>query len=54
MKFYKYILYLIVINLITSCTSTKIVDVKSPCVDGENGPCGPRKPVNTWLKEYNI
>lgn len=32
---------------ISSC-STKTLDVKSPCVSKEDGPCGPRKPINDW------
>ncbi|MDR3078667.1 MAG: hypothetical protein LBU15_01370 [Rickettsiales bacterium] len=34
--------------LLQSCSAAKVVDVKSPCVSGEEGPCGPRKPVNEW------
>lgn len=31
----------------SSCTSNKVVDVKSPCASlGE--PCGPRRPINDW------
>lgn len=54
MNFYRYVFYILLIAMVSSCTSTKIVDVKSPCVDNGNGPCGPRKPINTWLLEYNI
>lgn len=32
---------------LTSC-STKVVDVKSPCVSLESGPCGNRHPINDW------
>ncbi len=32
---------------IASC-STKVIDVKSPCVSNEDGPCGPKKPINDW------
>lgn len=54
MKVGKYIVLVLFVLLITSCASTKIVDIKSPCVGGINSPCGPRKPVNTWLDYYNI
>jgi hypothetical protein len=30
-----------------SCQN-KVVDVKSPCVSSEDGPCGPKKPINDW------
>ena len=52
MKNVKLFLILFVLLLIQSCVNTKVVDVKSPCVSGKNGPCGPRIPVNTWLDEY--
>lgn len=47
------LLFIFVLFLfIQSCTATKVVDVKSPCVSGKDGPCGPRRPVNTWLNDY--
>lgn len=30
-----------------SCKS-KVVDVKSPCVSTDDGPCGPKKSINDW------
>jgi hypothetical protein len=53
-KIVKYLILFLIAATLQSCTGTKVIDVKSPCVSGENGPCGPRKPVNTWLtqKEY--
>lgn len=30
-----------------SCSS-KVVDVKSPCVSTDDGPCGPKKSINNW------
>ena len=37
---------------LSSC-STKVVDIKSPCVSSEDGPCGPKKPINDWwIKDY--
>jgi hypothetical protein len=26
----------------------KVIDIKSPCVSTEDGPCGPKKPINDW------
>lgn len=35
-----------------SC-SKKVIEVKSPCVSAQDGPCGPRIPVNDWwLKDH--
>jgi hypothetical protein len=33
--------------LISSC-STKVMDIKSPCVSKDDGPCGPKKSINDW------
>lgn len=44
----KLIIAIILASAIVSCQSTKTVDVKSPCVSLEDGPCGPKKPVNNW------
>jgi hypothetical protein len=30
-----------------SCAN-KVIDVKSPCVSTEDGPCGPKKSINQW------
>jgi len=43
----KLILTLIVLTITISC-STKTVDVRSPCVSNDGGPCGPKKPINDW------
>ena len=37
---------------LTSCTN-KVVDIKSPCVSSEDGPCGPKKPINDWWIKDN-
>lgn len=39
--------------LISSCSGGKVLDVKSPCVSNNDGPCGPRKPVNDWWLNKN-
>lgn len=46
---YKYLLILLAFLMLQSCTANKVIEVKSPCVSGQDGPCGPRKAVNTWL-----
>lgn len=42
----KFIL-IISILLISSC-SHKAIEVKSPCVSAQDGPCGPKTPINSW------
>jgi hypothetical protein len=34
--------------LLSACTGSKVMDIKSPCVSKKDGPCGPRMPVNDW------
>lgn len=43
----KIILLLATVLLVSSCTS-KVIDIKSPCVSNDDGPCGPKKPINDW------
>ncbi len=38
--------------LTISCSS-KTVDIKSPCVSLEGGPCGPKRSVNDWWMKAN-
>ncbi len=38
-----------ILLFLASCSSKVQEDLKSPCVGLEDSPCGPRKPVNTWL-----
>lgn len=33
--------------LVSAC-STKAIDIKSPCVSKEDGPCGPKRLINEW------
>jgi len=50
----KNIIKILIISLILSSCSTKVVDVKSPCVSASDGPCGPKKPINDWwLRDYH-
>ena len=51
-KCFKYLFILVLFLCVQSCMNTKVVDVKSPCVSGKDGPCGHRVPVNTWLEQY--
>lgn len=51
----KIIIALLLASTIVSCSSSKTIDVKSPCVSNEDGPCGPKKPVNDWwLNKTNV
>lgn len=43
----KIILILSLLTLISSCKS-KTIDIKSPCVARDGGPCGPKTPINDW------
>jgi hypothetical protein len=43
----KIILILAISLLVVSCSS-KVIDVKSPCVSKDDGPCGPKKSINEW------
>lgn len=47
----KCFLILFIFLVLQSCTSNKVIEVKSPCVSGEDGPCGKRKPINTWINQ---
>jgi hypothetical protein len=38
--------------LLASC-STKVIDIKSPCVSSDDGPCGPKKSINQWWMNNN-
>jgi hypothetical protein len=41
-------LLIVLLVLISSSCSKKIIDVKSPCVSIGDGPCGPKIPINDW------
>jgi len=43
----KIISILAVFFFAVSC-SGKVIDVKSPCVSTDDGPCGTKKPINDW------
>lgn len=47
MMIIRLILLFTIILSINSCSS-RVVDVKSPCVAKDDGPCGPKKPINEW------
>ncbi len=36
-----------------SC-STQSVDIKSPCVSTDEGPCGPKRSINNWWLKNNV
>ena len=49
----KNFLVLILLSFFLMSCSSKVIDVKSPCVSIGDGPCGPKKPINDWwLKDY--
>jgi len=41
------LLFSTILLLANSCSS-RVVDVKSPCVSTDDGPCGPKTPINKW------
>lgn len=43
----KIFLFLTALIFVASC-SNKVIDVKSPCVSNDDGPCGPKKSINDW------
>jgi hypothetical protein len=45
----KKIFILTTLILLASCFGPKGEDLKSPCVGLEKSPCGPKKPVNSWI-----
>lgn len=47
----KYLLFLFVFFALQSCAANRVIEVKSPCVSIDGGPCGPRRPINTWLEK---
>ena len=48
MKIIKIIVLIMALGTINSCATKKVVDIKSPCVSNEGGPCGPKKSINNW------
>lgn len=47
----KYFLFLLIFFALQSCAANRVIEVKSPCVSIDGGPCGPRKSINTWLEK---
>lgn len=43
----KLILILSFFALTSSC-APKTIDIKSPCVSTQDGPCGPKRSINDW------
>ncbi len=46
--------FLLVTLLIISSCSGQVVEVKSPCVSINDGPCGKKIPINSWWLEKSI
>ena len=52
---FKKIILLSVLLSCSACVGNKIIDVKSPCVSNDSGPCGPKRSVNDWwLKKEGV
>ncbi|MFT6259172.1 MAG: hypothetical protein ACJA0S_001159 [Rickettsiales bacterium] len=50
----KKILILTLLGLfVSSCVGGRVLDVKSPCVSTDDGPCGPKKSINDWWLKNN-
>ncbi len=47
------ILMIFVIAAFASSCKNRVVDVKSPCVSTEDGPCGQKKPINDWWLKHS-
>jgi hypothetical protein len=55
MAVYKKLILFCLLAALSSCGGGKVLDIKSPCVSNNDGPCGPRKPVNDWwIKDKKI
>lgn len=49
----KFLILILLSLVVSSCSGGRVMDVKSPCVSTEDGPCGPRKSVNDWWLKNN-
>ncbi len=47
------IIFLALLFCAFSCAQ-KVVDIKSPCVSSEDGPCGKKMPINDWWLRNSI
>lgn len=53
----KILLTLIGLSLLLSSCGGKprnVIDVKSPCVSTDDGPCGPKRSVNDWWLKQKV
>ena len=48
------VVFMLTLSLITSCSDGNVIDIKSPCVSLEDGPCGPKRPINDWWLKTNV
>ncbi len=53
MTFYQKLIFLCLITALSSCSGGRVVDIKSPCVSTNDGPCGPRQSINDWWLKNN-
>ncbi|MBL0725685.1 MAG: type IV secretion system protein VirB7 [Alphaproteobacteria bacterium] len=51
-KIFGKICLLVTVALLSGCASSKVIDLKSPCVSNHGGPCA-RVPVNDWFLKSN-
>jgi len=47
------IFVIFIVASFTSSCKNRVVDVKSPCVSTEDGPCGQKKPINDWWLKHS-
>lgn len=54
----KFIIYCVILTSSTfalaSCANKNVIDIKSPCVSLDSGPCGPKRPINDWWLKTNV
>ncbi len=50
----KKILFILLALVAVSSCARKSIDVKSPCVSLEDGPCGPKRSINNWWLKNNV
>jgi hypothetical protein len=53
MAIHKKLALIFILAALSSCNGGKVLDIKSPCVSNNDGPCGPRKSVNDWWIKNN-
>ncbi len=44
----KKVIFILTAFFFAASCSGKVIDVKSPCVSNDDGPCGSKKSINEW------